>query len=231
MLTIACPTCREQFGLPPALAGKTFSCPACGMKTVIPRPEDIHKPGPSVKAVFSVSVRCLRCSRVLNVEPDKAHGWLACPSCSLVFSAAPPPPPPPPLRPTPPPLPAPREIAWQDEAEDDRDDRPRRRPHRRRKKGLSPPAYAWVAGSLAVLLLLVVGVGFGGCYPFSETRRVERMMKPEIEAKIGVPVESVDLVPFQKGYKGVATLKGGGKLNVYAEFLADGSLQYYISGR
>ena len=106
MMTIACPSCREQFGLPPALAGKPFTCPSCQTAMTVPRPEEIHRPGPSVKAAFSVVTACLRCSRVLHIEPDKADGWLACPSCSLVFTPAPPAPPrPAPPRSGPPPLP------------------------------------------------------------------------------------------------------------------------------
>ncbi len=89
MMTIACPTCREQFGLPPALAGNCFSC-ACGAEMVIPRPEDIHRPGPSLSASAAVQVPCVRCSRVLRLRADALDGWITCPSCELVFTPAPP---------------------------------------------------------------------------------------------------------------------------------------------
>lgn len=149
MLTIACPNCRERFGLSSALAGKSFTCPSCKAVTTIPKPEDVYKPGPSLKTTVSIPRTCPRCSRIAHIEPDKAKGWLECPSCSLVFTGVRPPPLPPAPMPLPPESP-------RDEVEEEADDDELEELRRRRRRAQKWRTHRWIllGGILAGVLLL-----------------------------------------------------------------------------
>lgn len=151
-LTIACPTCRQVFGLPPNLFGKTFTCPSCQAEAVIPRPEGVHQPAPSVETAFSVALSCPRCERAIRVAAEKADGWIACPSCSLAFrSTLPLLPPPPPTRSEP----KARRLKA-DDADDDLEDALRRRRRREKKR-----VRRWlIFGSVATGVLLLLLIAF-----------------------------------------------------------------------
>ncbi len=225
MMTLACPTCREVFGLSLALAGKSFTCPSCRVEIVLPRPEDIHKPGPSIRAAFSVNVTCPRCARLLSVEPDKAAGWLACPSCSLVFMVAPPAAPAPPV---PPPLPPDDALPDEDEAKPDKeDDGLDELRERRKRKAKKRVVRRWLfIGGFAGLLVIAICAGCWMGIPVTKTGRMEAHLKRKIEYDHGIPIERVDLVPYGEGYRGVVKTKRGYTLEVLV-YYEDGVMKYH----
>jgi hypothetical protein len=87
-MTIACPACRNLYDIDPFFSERTIACSSCGTPNDVPQPEDVYRPGPSVGPTTSVPVSCPRCSRTLRVPSEKVSGWIACSSCSLVFTEA-----------------------------------------------------------------------------------------------------------------------------------------------
>src|SRR5438105_4160403 len=87
MLHVACPACKNVFGLGEDSAGEKVLCPRCGQKMLVPPPQR-SKPAPSPKGTgAALTCSCPHCGRPdIPFETHEAHTVFECAKCGGKFS-------------------------------------------------------------------------------------------------------------------------------------------------